>query len=350
MPLWPSDWFSRSRWCSRPQVHCRRAHRDLAGQLVAGVAHRLARGSVSRSSTTLSVSASSHHWLSGWRSRLLTTATQRWPPSGHSDSGQLVVEGQPQHVAPDHVEVRRGRRVRRLGEVPVEQQPLARRRSTPRSSAAASGRAPGRGRSGCGCSSCMRGHVARRRAGSRPRSGVGEQVAGSAGCGSRGPAVVGEVPPVARPGDGLVGGDDEALGRVEHVRQLVERHVAAASSRSAAATRPPGSRRRGRPCGSGSLPAPGSRCCRRCRRTRGSGWVRRTLAAASRNSVQLDAASNPKIASAVGRGVSAVHASATAYPFSRSRRIRPGRRRWHRRWRARPRRRRATARAGSSAP
>ena len=42
------------------------------------------------------------------------------------------------------------------------------------------------------------------------------------------------------------------------------------------------------------------------------------FAAASRNSVQFEAASNSKIASAVGRGESAVHASATAYPFSRS--------------------------------
>src|ERR1700712_1403053 len=41
------------------------------------------------------------------------------------------------------------------------------------------------------------------------------------------------------------------------------------------------------------------------------------LLAASRNSVQFDALSKRKTASAVGRGVSAVHASATAYPFSR---------------------------------
>ena len=131
MPLWPSDWFSRSSWCRWPQVQLRRRSRD-SRRVSSSRASRIASARiVSRSSTTLSVSrVVPPRAVRAARSRLLTTAIQRSPPSGHSDSRQLVVEGQPEQVAPDHVEVRRGGGVRGLPVVPVQRAAAGRRRST----------------------------------------------------------------------------------------------------------------------------------------------------------------------------------------------------------------------------
>src|SRR6478609_899908 len=86
MLLCPSDSFSRWSWCRWPQVHFvgLTEIRRVSSSRASRIASERIR---SRSSTTLSVVESSHHWLSGCRSRLLTTAIQRCPPSGHCDSG-----------------------------------------------------------------------------------------------------------------------------------------------------------------------------------------------------------------------------------------------------------------------
>ena len=192
---------------------------------------------------------------------------------GPQVAGQLVVEGQPQQVAPDRVVVRRGaptsRRSRSpsrfsscwacagervLAQVDLEQVRHQRRART----------APCR-RAGSSASS----------------SGLTLPVALQQGPDPLGAVAVVPVRGEVRLGlvvDLLVGRDDEPLGRVVRRRQLGERHVALPVVLAQPALGRPltrGAPRASRTAGSGSGPGPGSRCCRRRRRRSGSAPGRR---------------------------------------------------------------------------
>ncbi len=127
----------------------------------------------------------------------------------------------------------------------------------------------------------------------------------------------------------LVRGDDEALVGVAHRRQVAGTGRSPASPSPSPARPRPGAvglaETAPRARGPGSSPAPGSRCCRRCRRTPGSATAPRTALRRNGTRPSWCAWLRAKIASAVRPGVSAVHDSATAYPSRAERRRLGGR-------------------------